>query len=368
MRKALGEDKIRVGISLGDINGIGPEIILKTFAEPMMLELCTPIVYGSSKILGFYKKTIEHADQLNYQIIRHADEAAFKKLNVINCWQEEVKIEPGVSNETGAKYAIKALEKATDDLNVGKIHCLVTAPIDKSHLQKVGFHFPGHTEYVASKVKGKPLMLMVHESFRIALATGHLALKDVAAKLNETLLIDTLHILNESLKLDFSIRKPKIAVLALNPHAGDQGKFGSEEKQIITPAIKKAFDRGILAFGPFPADSFFASGNFKHYDAILAMYHDQGLIPFKTLSGMAGVNYTAGLNVIRTSPDHGPAFDLAGKGVASEESFRQAVFIAMDIYATRKNNQELLKNPLKKLSNEIIEGKEDESIPESEES
>lgn len=366
MRKALGEDKIRVGISIGDVNGIGPEIILKTFAEPMMLELCTPVVYGSSKVLGFYKKTMENAEQLNYQIIQQADEAALKKLNVINCWQEEIKIEPGVSNETGAQYAVKALDKAMDDLNAGKIHCLITAPIDKSHLQKVGFNFPGHTEYVASKAKGKPLMLMVHENFRVALATGHLGLKEVAEKLNESLILDKLNILNDSLKMDFSLRKPKIAVLGLNPHAGDQGKFGKEEEQVISPAIKKAFDRGIMAFGPFPADGFFASGNFKHYDAILAMYHDQGLIPFKTISGMAGVNYTAGLNVIRTSPDHGPAFDLAGKMTASEESFRQAVFLAMDVYATRKSNQELLKNPLKKLSNEVIEGKEDESIPDTE--
>ncbi|MCX7743986.1 MAG: 4-hydroxythreonine-4-phosphate dehydrogenase PdxA [Flavobacteriales bacterium] len=366
MKKALGEDKIRVGISLGDINGIGPEIILKTFADPMMLELCTPIVYGSSKVLSFYKKTLDHVDQINYQIIHQADEASLKKLNIINCWQEEVKIEPGVSNEIGAQYAIKALDKAMDDLNERKIHCLVTAPIDKSHLLKIGFHFPGHTEYVASKSNGEPLMLMVHENLRVALVTGHLRIKEVADKLSENLILDKLNILNDSLKLDFSIRKPKIAVLGLNPHAGDQGKFGNEEQQIIIPAIKKAFDRGILAMGPFSADGFFASGNYKHYDAILAMYHDQGLIPFKTISGMAGVNYTAGLNVIRTSPDHGPAFDLAGKGIASEESFRQSVYIAMDIYATRKSNQELLKNPLKKLSNEIIEGKEDESIPDTE--
>lgn len=366
MKKALREDKIRVGISIGDVNGIGPEIILKTFAEPMMLELCTPVVYGSSRVLGYYKKIMENGAQLNYQIIKKANDAALKKLNVINCWQEEIKIEPGVSNETGAKYALKALDKAIDDLNARKIHCLVTAPIDKSHLQKVGFPFPGHTEYVASKANGKPLMLMVHENFRIALVTGHLGLKEVAEKLNENLILDKLNILNDSLKMDFSIRKPKIAVLGLNPHAGDRGKFGNEEEQIIIPALKKAFDSGILAFGPFSADGFFASGNFKHYDAILAMYHDQGLIPFKTISGMAGVNYTAGLKVIRTSPDHGPAFDLAGKIKASEESFRQAVLLAMDVYVTRKNNLELLKNPLKKLSNEVIEGKEDESIPDGE--
>jgi 4-hydroxythreonine-4-phosphate dehydrogenase len=340
MRKALGEDKIRVGISLGDINGIGPEIILKTFAEPMMLELCTPIIYGSSKVLSFYKKTIENLDQLNYQIIQHADEAIFKKLNVINCWQEEVKIEPGVSNETGAQYAVKALDKAMDDLNSGKIHGLVTAPIDKSHLQKVGFNFPGHTEYVASKVKGKPLMLMVHESLRVALATGHLGLKDVAGKLNETLILDTLHILNESLKLDFSIRKPKIAVLGLNPHAGDQGKFGNEEQQIIIPAIKKAFDRGILAFGPFPADGFFASGNFKHYDAILAMYHDQGLIPFKLLVGWEGFQYSSGLPFVRTAPDHGVAYDQVGKDTADISSLSLAVWEGLAIVRRRQAWQE----------------------------
>jgi 4-hydroxythreonine-4-phosphate dehydrogenase len=366
MKIALGEDKIRVGISIGDINGIGPEIILKTFAEPNMLELCIPIVYGSSKVLNYYRKNLEQTEHLNYQIIPHADGTVLKKLNVINCWQEEVKIEPGVSNETGARYAVKALDKAMDDLNAGKIHCLVTAPIDKTHLSTVGFNFPGHTEYIASKSQGNPLMLMVHENLRVAMVTGHIALKEVAQKLNESLILDKLNILNDSLKMDFSIRKPKIAVLGLNPHASDQGKFGKEEEEMISPAIKKAFDSGIMAFGPFSADGFFASGKYKHYDAILAMYHDQGLIPFKTISGMAGVNYTAGLNVIRTSPDHGPAFDLAGKTKASEESFRQAVYLAMDLYVTRKSNQELLKDPLKKLSNEVIEDKEDESIPDSE--
>ncbi len=357
----MGDHKIKIGISLGDINGVGVELILKTFEDPQMFDMCIPIIYGSSKVLSYYKKSLD-MESIVFQQIKNPDEAVTKKLNVINVWDEEIKIEPGTATTTSATYSVKALEHSMNDLSSKKIDALVTAPIDKSQLISAGFKFPGHTEYIASKSKGKPLMLMIHENIKVALVTGHIGVNEIAKQLNTELILEKLSTLHHSLRMDFSISKPKIAVLGLNPHAGDQGKFGKEEEEIIQPALSKAKQQNMLVFGPFPADGFFASGNFQKYDAILAMYHDQGLIPFKTISGMNGVNYTAGLDVIRTSPDHGPAFDIVGKNQASEASFRQAVYSAIDIFRERKKNAELLKNPLKKLSNEIIEGKEDESI------
>lgn len=365
MKHEAEADLLRIGITMGDINGVGPELIVKTFMEPLMMETCIPIVYGSSRIVSYYKKSFS-AEHLNYQNIASASQALPKRLNIINCWEEEAKIEPGVSNATGANYAVRSLEKATSDLTSNNIHALVTSPIDKSHMSSVGFDFPGHTEYMAAKAKGVPLMLMVGEDIRVALATGHMGLKDVSTQLTIQNLFDKITILDQSLKLDFSIDRPKIAVLAVNPHASDQGKFGNEEAKIIQPAIQKAFNAGIIAVGPFSADGFFASGNYVHYDAILAMYHDQGLIPFKAITGMAGINYTAGLNIIRTSPDHGPAFDIAGQGKASEDSFRNAVYMAIDIYRTRYLNRNLSKNKLKNLSTELTEGQDDEALPESE--
>lgn len=360
MNRAVGEEKLKIGISIGDINGVGPEIILKTFAEHLLLDLFTPVVYGSAKVLSFYKKAC-NMEEFNFQTVKGAEEAVHKKMNVVNCWQEEVKVEPGVSNETGAKYAVMALEAAVNDLVSGKIHALVTAPIDKSHLVSQQFNFPGHTEYLAQRANAEALMIMVHDEVRVALVTGHIALKDVSAQLSTEKILKKLGILHQSLQRDFSVRRPRIAVLALNPHAGDGGRFGTEETDIIAPAIKKAAEKNMLVFGPYPADGFFASGNYKNYDAILAMYHDQGLIPFKTLSSIHGVNYTAGLSFIRTSPDHGAAFDIAGKNLASEASLREALYLACDLYVTRKNNREYAKNPLRKLSSDI-EQKEDEDI------
>lgn len=360
MNKALEGDKLKVGISLGDINGIGPEVVLKSFAEPAMLELFTPVVYGSNKVLSFYKNTLGEME-LHIQNIHQAEEAHPKKLNVINCWKEEVKIEPGISNETGAKYAVLSLEAAVKDLKEGKIQCLVTAPIDKSHLASQQFDFPGHTEYLAQKGGAEPLMIMVHDELRVALVTGHIALKDISAQLTKEKIIQKLNIFYQSLMKDFNIRKPKIAILSLNPHAGDGGKFGDEEEKVIIPAIQHATERNMVVMGPYPADGFFASGNYKKFDGILAMYHDQGLIPFKTISAINGVNYTAGLPFVRTSPDHGAAFDLAGKNMASEASFREAIYLACDIYTTRKNNREYSKNPLKRLSQDLDQ-KEDEEL------
>jgi len=365
MNKATGADKIKIGITIGDFNGVGPELILKTFAEPEILESFIPVIYGSAKVFSFYKKLIA-AEEFVYHAIRHADEAQTGKVNLINVWQEEAKIEPGVSNETGAKYAVMSLEAATADLLTGKIHALVTSPIDKSNLEKVNFTFPGHTEYFADKAGKESLMLMVHENLRVALVTGHVGVNNISASLTKENIIKKTQLLKESLVKDFSISRPKIALLALNPHAGDNGEFGNEEAEVIKPSIEYLQEKGMLVMGPFAADGFFASGNFKNYDGILAMYHDQGLIPFKTIAGIGGVNYTAGLNFIRTSPDHGPGFDLAGKDKADPTSLRDALFLAADLYLTRSNNKEYSKNPLKTLSGDLLKAQDEPFIEDKE--
>jgi 4-hydroxythreonine-4-phosphate dehydrogenase len=365
MNKATGANKIKIGITMGDINGIGPELILKTFAEPEILSTCIPVVYGSARVFSFYKKLVT-AEDFVYHIVKTAEEAQSGKVNLINVWQEEVKIDPGVSNETGAKYAILSLEAATADLQAGKIHALVTAPIDKSNLEKLNFQFAGHTEYFAHKAGKESLMLLVHENLRVALVTGHVSVNNISGALTKEGIIKKTQLLKETLVKDFSITRPKIAVLALNPHAGDQGKFGNEEAAVIQPSITYLQEKGMLVMGPFAADGFFASGNFKNYDGILAMYHDQGLIPFKTLAGIAGVNFTAGLNFIRTSPDHGPGFDLAGKDKAEVTSFRDALYLASDLYLTRHNNREYSKNPLKTLSGDLLKAQDEPFIEDKE--
>ncbi len=365
MNIATGAEKIKIGITIGDINGIGAELILKTFAETDILETITPVIYGSAKVLSFYKKSVS-AENFVYHAIRSAEEAQPGKINLINVWQEEVKIEPGVSNETGAKYSVMSLEAATTDLLANKIHSLVTSPIDKSNLSKVNFSFAGHTEYFAQKGGKDSLMLMVHENLRVALVTGHVGVSQISTTLTKENIYKKAMLLKESLTKDFSISKPKIAILALNPHAGDHGKFGNEEAQVIQPAIDALREKGMLVMGPFAADGFFASGNFKNYDGVLAMYHDQGLIPFKTLAGIGGVNYTAGLSFIRTSPDHGPGFDLAGKDKADITSFRDAIYLAADLYCTRTNNQNYSRNPLKKLSSDLLKAQDEPFIEDKE--
>lgn len=365
MNKATGKEKIKIGITLGDINGVGPELILKTFAEPEILETFIPVIYGSARVFSFYKK-ITSAENFVYHAIRNADEAQQGKVNLINVWQDEVKIDPGVSNEIGAKYSVMSLDAATTDLLGGKINALVTSPIDKSHLSKVSFEFPGHTEYFAAKGGKDSLMLMVHENLRVALVTGHVGVSKISSVLTKENIYKKAQLLKESLIKDFSISKPKIAILSLNPHAGDGGKFGNEEAEIIQPAIQALQEKNVLVMGPFAADGFFASGNFKNYDGILAMYHDQGLIPFKTLSGIGGVNFTAGLPFIRTSPDHGPGFDLAGKDKADVTSFRDALYLAADLYVTRTNNKEYSKNPLKTLSSDLLKAQDEPFIEDKE--
>lgn len=340
-------DKIKIGISIGDINGIGLEVIIKTFADTRMLNYCTPIVYGNTKIASYYRKTIGLND-FSFNVIQNAASANPKRANIINCWNEDVKITPGEANESGGKYAFLSLEKATDDLLSGEIEALITAPINKKTIQSDVFDFPGHTEYIQSKTNGEDvLMFMISEDLKIGVVTGHIPISEVPKNITKESILSKLKLMNESLKTDFWIEKPKIAVLGLNPHAGDNGLIGVEEKEIIEPAIELAHENGVFAFGPYPADGFFSGEAYHQFDAVLAMYHDQGLIPFKHIAFHNGVNFTAGLSVVRTSPDHGTAFDIAGKNLASEQSFREAVFSAINIVKRRKEQLELTSNPLK---------------------
>lgn len=350
------ENKLRVGISIGDLNGIGMEVIIKTFLDNRMLEICTPVIYGSTKTASFHKKLL-HTGEFNFNIIKEASQANNKKVNLVNCWDEDVKIEIGIPAEIAGRYAFKSLEAATNDLASNKIDVLVTAPINKHTINSAKFPFKGHTEYLAN-VAGTESYLMILTSenpagskgMNIGTVTGHIALKDVASSISTEKILDKLRVFNKSLLQDFGIIKPKIAVFGLNPHAGDKGLIGTEEQQIIIPAIEKAKAEKILAFGPYSSDAFFGSSAWLSFDGILAMYHDQALIPFKTLFFDEGVNYTAGLPIVRTSPDHGVGYDIAGKNMASEISFRNAVYLACDIYLRRKEYKRTHANPLKLTS------------------
>lgn len=330
------ENKIKIGISQGDINGIGYEVILKTLEDNRILDICVPIVYGSPKVAAYHRKVLDL--NVNLNLINSAAEANDKRANIINCNSDEIKVEISQSTEAAGTAAFQALEKAAADLKTGAIDALVTAPINKKNIQSEQFSFPGHTEYLEQTFgsKGDALMLLVSDKLRIAVATGHLPIAKVAQTLTKELIFNKIRILNESLKKDFGISRPRIAVLGLNPHSGDQGVIGKEEIEIIKPAITEALENEIICVGPLPADGFFGSDEYNKYDAILAMYHDQGLIPFKTLSMDSGVNFTAGLGVVRTSPDHGTAYDIAGQNRASENSFRQALYAAIDIVKNRR--------------------------------
>jgi 4-hydroxythreonine-4-phosphate dehydrogenase len=346
------EHRIRIGITHGDINGIGYEIIIKTLQDPRLLETSTVIVYGSSKVASYHRKTLNF-NEFNFNLIKKADLAHPRRPNIININEEEVKIDLGKSTPIGGEQAFLSLEMALDDILKHNIDVLVTAPINKKNIQSADFHFPGHTEYLAQKSNTEDyLMLMVNQTVRIGVITGHIPLNKVSESLSEDLIIRKIKILNHSLMRDFGVLKPKIAILSLNPHASDDGLLGDEEAKIIKPAIEKAFNQNILAFGPYPADGFFGSSNFHEFDGILAMYHDQGMVPFKVLSFDDGVNFTAGLPFVRTSPAHGTAYDLAGKNEASPESFRNAVNIACDIFNNRLAYDELLLNPLKPVLKE----------------
>ena len=340
--------KIRVGITHGDINGIGYEVILKAFSDATMLDLCTPIVYGSPKVATFHRKSMDI--QTNFCIISTAEGALDNKLNILNCTEDELKVELSKSTPEAGKAALDALERALQDCKDGLIDVLVTAPINKHNIQSDSFHFPGHTEYIEERVgEGeKALMILLKDDFRVALVTGHLPIREVADAVTKELIMEKLSIFHRSLKEDFGIDAPRIAVFSLNPHAGDNGVIGTEESEVIVPAIQEMVAKGVQCFGPYPADGFMGSGNYCHFDGILAMYHDQGLAPFKAMAMDEGVNYTAGLPVVRTSPAHGTAYDIAGQGIASESSFRQAIYTALDVFRNRQIEREIHARPLRK--------------------
>ena len=338
-------ENIIVGISIGDLNGIGSEVILKAFEDTRMLELCTPVIFANVKILSFLKKNLNL--NINLQGIDKLDQIITGKINVLNVWREGVNIEYGKVDETVGKYAVKSFVEATKALKEGVIDVLVTAPINKSNIQSEDFSFPGHTDYLNQELEGDALMLMIHDDLRVGLLTDHVPLNEVAKHLTEELIRKKIKTINQSLIQDFGVTRPKIAVLGLNPHSGDNGVIGDEEEKVLKPALKKIFDEGILVFGPYSADGFFGSHQYEKYDAVIATYHDQGLIPFKTLSFGKGVNYTAGLNKVRTSPDHGTGFDIAGKGIADHQSFSEAIYAAIDIFKARNDYKEIVANPLK---------------------
>lgn len=338
-------NKIIVGISLGDLNGIGVEVILKTFEDNRMLDFCTPVIFGSSKIISFHKKALNNSIQINE--ITSIDEINHAKLNLLNIWNEDVEVEIGKASKVSGEYAAKSLEHSVEQLKKNKIDVLLTAPINKETIQSETFCFPGHTEFLEEKLDGKSLMILMTNELRIGLITGHIPIAKVAGTISPELITEKVEIMHQSLRQDFGINKPKIAVLGLNPHCGDKGVIGKEEDLIIKPTIDQIKENGKLVYGPYSADGFFGSKTYEEFDGILAMYHDQGLAPFKALSFGNGVNYTAGLSEIRTSPDHGTGFDIAGKNIADPSSFKAALFTAIDVFKSRKEYKELTKNPLK---------------------
>ncbi len=342
MKKA---ENIIVGISIGDLNGIGSEVVLKTFEDSRMLELCTPVIFANVKQLSFIKRNLNL--EINLQGIDRLDQLVLGKVNVLNVWREGFDLNLGTNDETVGQYAIKSFVTATQALKESKIDVLVTAPINKYNIQSDAFQFPGHTDYLAQELEGDALMFMVQDNLRVGLLTDHIPVSEIASHLTEELIVKKIETIKQSLIQDFSINKPRIAVLGVNPHCGDGGVIGNEDDTILKPTLKKIFDKGTLVFGPFPADGFFGSNQYEKYDAVIATYHDQGLIPFKTLSFGNGVNYTAGLNKIRTSPDHGTAYDIAGKGVADHNSFKEAVYLAIDVFHSRNQYREISQNPLK---------------------
>ena len=348
----MEDNKIRIGITQGDINGVGYEVILKTFSDPTMLELCTPIIYGSPKVAAYHRKSLDLPT--NFSIVNSASEAAPNRLSVVNCTDDEVKVEFSKPDPEAGKAALGALEKAIEEYKAGLIDVIVTAPINKHTIQSEEFSFPGHTEYIEEKLGngGKALMILMKDDFRVALVTGHIPVREIASTLTKELIQEKLAIFNRSLKQDFGIGAPRIAVLSLNPHAGDDGLLGTEEKDIIRPALQEMEKEGVFCFGPYAADGFFGNRTYEHFDGVLAMYHDQGLAPFKALSMTDGVNYTAGLPIVRTSPDHGTAYDIAGQGKADEASFRQAVYAALDVYRNRVRYEEAYAHPLRKQYHE----------------
>ncbi len=358
------EHKPVIGISCGDINGIGIEIIIKTLSDNRILDLCTPVVFANNKVINFYRKSLADIN-INFTSTKELNRINYKQVNLYSCWDEEINMNPGILNEIGGNYAVKSLKAAGQALKDNFIDGLVTAPIHKSNTQSEQFNFTGHTPWLKNLYGvSDVVMFMIAENMRVALLTEHVPVQDVAKHITREGILSKLQIINNSLKRDFNINKPRIAVLGLNPHAGDEGLIGKEEEEIIKPAIKDAKQRDIFCFGPYPADAFFARGHYEKFDAVLAMYHDQGLIPFKSLAIGEGVNFTAGMNGVRTSPDHGVAFDIAGQGKADEASLREAIYKCIDIITARHEYDEQHKNPLKKISAGMIARAVDEKITE----
>lgn len=339
-------EKIKLGISIGDLNGIGCEVVLKTFEDSRMLDFCTPVIFASNKAISYQKN--ELGISINYNGVHEAAKAIDGKINVVNVWKEFPEIKFGEATPEAGEYAIKSLKAAVGALKDNEIDVLVTAPINKNNIQTEDFKFPGHTDYLAKELGGESLMFMVTDTLKIGLLTDHVPVKDAPSAINPILIRAKVRTIEKSLQMDFGIRRPKIALLGINPHSGDNGVIGSEDDEILKPVIKEMSDAGHLVFGPYSADSFFGSDSYKNFDAVLAAYHDQGLIPFKTLSFGKGVNYTAGLSKVRTSPDHGTAYEIAGKGKADHSSFKEAVFMALHIYRNREEYEELTENPLQK--------------------
>ncbi len=347
MDSKTNNNTINIGISHGDINGISYEIIIKSLLDNRIFELFTPIIYGSSKIMAYHRKALK-LNNFNLNNIKRVEDANQRRTNIINCIDDDVRVELGKSTNMAGRASLSSLNKVVTDLKEGNLEILVTAPINKDNIQSASFKFPGHTEYLKSKFDAdEVLMLMVSGNLRVGVVTGHIPVKDIASSITTEAILKKLRLLNKSLIEDFAISKPKIAILGLNPHSGDNGLIGNEEKEIIIPAIETARKEKILALGPYPADGLFGSNDFTEFDAILAMYHDQGLAPFKALSFTKGVNYTAGLPIVRTSPAHGTAYEIAGKNKANPDSFRQAMYLAVDIYKNRKEYAKLTENPLK---------------------
>lgn len=336
--------KIKLGISIGDYNGIGCEVALRTFEDHRMLDFCTPVVFASNKTISHQKSNL--GINIAFNGIKDASQAVDRKINIVNVWKETPKVDFGEATEESGKYAVRSFRAAVSALKTDKIDALVTAPINKSNIQSDDFNFPGHTDFLAEELKGNCLMFMVAGNLRIGLLTDHIAVKDVASAITPKLIKEKVAVIVKSLKMDFGIQRPKIALLGINPHSGDNGTIGEEDDTMVKPVVKELFDQGTLVYGPYSADGFFGSNSYKSFDAVLAAYHDQGLIPFKTLSFGKGVNYTAGLGKIRTSPDHGTAYGIAGKGVADPSSFKEAIFVAIQIFKNRKRYQEMTKNPL----------------------
>ena len=357
--------RLKIGITQGDTNGVGWEVILKIFADNRLTELFTPVIYGSSTAAAYYQKRLNDIEPMKFVVVDSAERAQQGRVNLVECGAKELSVTPGKPSKVGGEAAAAALNKAIEELKAGAIDAMVTAPIDKEMIQSEAFSFTGHTEFLAKELEGEPLMIMTSELMRVGLATIHVPVAEVAQSLSKELIVERINQINDSMRQDFGVVRPKVAVLALNPHAGDGGLLGAEEQEIIKPAIVEAYEAGVLAFGPFAADGFFASGQFKNYDAILAMYHDQGLAPFKTLTPN-GVNFTACLGEVRTSPDHGVAYDIAGKGVADEQSMRNAIYEAIDIVQRRREWAEWNANPLQHFEREKGRDISIKDLPETE--